>query len=597
MKNNVKTIINIIKELTYILSKNQKKRVVVVFVAIIFSSLFELLGVTAILPFIQAILTPDELFQTPYLKPFIEVLGITSAKGLMFLFGIGIIILYIIKNAYMVFSYYVQFSFSTKIQKELSVKMLKSYMSRPYSFFLNINSAEVLRGCGTDINAVYNILSYMFTIVTEMLVMLLIGGFIIYTDVWIAVGILGLMGIVMLGMMAIFKPIAKRAGTKNRTAVALKNKAIYQTVHGIKEIFVMHRKRLFVQDYENASELARKAQRVESMISNSPDRIIEGICVSGLIGVVCLRLAMNDNMVEFVPKLAAFAMAAFKILPSIGKITSRINGMVFCRPSLSNVYRIMKEAEAYEKSYAQYAKEHGDVVESDELHFEETLKIQDVMWQYDKQKEPVLTNTTLEIKKGQSIALIGASVAGKTTLADIILGLLKPQKGTILLDGIDVFAMPKTWARIVGYVPQSVFLIDDTVRNNVAFGLPSESIDDNMVWDALERAQLKDFVAGLPDGLETIVGERGVKFSGGQRQRIAIARALYNKPEILVLDEATAALDNETESAVMESIDALQGQITMIIVAHRLTTIRNCDKIFEIIDGKAVLRDKEEVLG
>ena len=209
----------------------------------------------------------------------------------------------------------------------------------------------------------------------------------------------------------------------------------------------------------------------------------------------------------------------------------------------------------------------------------------------------LLTDVQLTIQKGESIAFIGASGAGKTTLSDIILGLLQPEKGTVDMDGIDVYTIPMQWAHIVGYVPQSIFLMDDTVRNNIAFGISAETIEDKYIWEALEKAQLKDFVEKLPYGLDTIVGERGVKFSGGQRQRVAIARALYNKPEILVLDEATAALDNETETAVMESIDALQGQITMIIVAHRLTTIRNCDKIYEIKDGVAVERSKEEVFG
>lgn len=427
--------------------------------------------------------------------------------------------------------------------------------------------------------------------------MILIGCFIIITEPWTALGILLLMGVVMLGMVMIFKPMAKRAGKADRTASALKSKAIYQTVAGIKEIYVMQRKKLFVEEYESASNIARKAQRTNSLITNSPDRIIEGICVSGLVGIICIRLLMSGNMADFVPKLAAFAMAAFKVLPSIGKITSRINGLVYSRPSLANVYDIMREANEYVRRHEQYAEEHGEVKESEDLQFDNKLTIQNVVWQYENQKAPVLTDTTLEIKKGQSIALIGASGAGKTTLADIILGLLHPQKGTVLMDGIDVYAMPKTWARIVGYVPQSVFLIDDTVRNNIAFGLSDNMIKDELIWDALERAQLKEFVAGLPKGLDTIVGERGVKFSGGQRQRIAIARALYNNPEILILGEATAALDNETETAVMESIDALQGQITMIIVAHRLTTIRNCDKIYEIRDGKAVERDKAEVLG
>ena len=229
------------------------------------------------------------------------------------------------------------------------------------------------------------------------------------------------------------------------------------------------------------------------------------------------------------------------------------------------------------------------------MEFQNTLTVEHVVWQYDNQKKPVLTDACLKIKKGDSIGLIGESGAGKTTLGDIILGLLKPNQGNVLIDGLDVYAMPKSWARIVGYVPQAVFLADDTVRNNIKFGLDADISNDKLVWEALERAQLKHFVESLPDGLETIVGERGIKFSGGQRQRIAIARALYAKPEILVLDEATAALDNETEKAVMESIDALQGQITLIIVAHRLTTIRNCDKIYEIKDGKVIERSKKEI--
>lgn len=597
MKNNIKTIINIIKELIYVLNKKQKKYGMVVMVFIVISSFFELLGVTVVLPFIQAVLVPEKVFASRFAKPFIDFFQITTPQGLMLLCSIGIILLYLFKNAYMLFSYFIQYDFATRVQKELSIKMLKAYMSRPYEYFLNVNSSEILRGCRTDTANVYNIISYLFTVITEVLAMILIGSFIIFTDPGTAFGILLLMGLVMLGMVMIFKPAAKKAGVQDRSADALKTKAICQMVEGIKEIYVMQRKRLFVREYERASDIARKAQRTNSLITNAPDRIIEGICVSGLVGIICIRLLMNDDMVDFVPKLAAFAMAAFKVLPSIGKITSRINGLVYARPSLSNVYKIMREADEYEKHYVQHIEKHDEIKEFDNLQFSNKLTIQNVVWQYENQKLPVLTDVSLEILRGQSIALIGASGTGKTTLADIILGLLRPQKGTVMMDGMDVYAMPKTWARIVGYVPQSVFLIDDTVRNNIAFGLSDDKIKDELIWDALERAQLKDFIAGLPNGLDTIVGERGIKFSGGQRQRIAIARALYNKPEILILDEATAALDNETETAVMESIDALQGQITMIIVAHRLTTIRNCDRIYEIKDGKAVGREKKEVLG
>ena len=289
-------------------------------------------------------------------------------------------------------------------------------------------------------------------------------------------------------------------------------------------------------------------------------------------------------------------MAAFKLLPSIGKISNRVTGIVYHKPRLDNVYDNILEAEKYEKECEEESRRRNCGQEIDKaIEFQEVVSVENIVWQYEGQTKPVLTDVSLCIHKGESVALIGASGSGKTTLSDILLGLLAPEKGSIYMDGIDIYTIPKIWARIVGYVPQSVFLIDDTIRNNVAFGL--RDVDDSDIWKALEQAQLKAFVETLPAGLDTIVGDRGIKFSGGQRQRVAIARALFNKPEILILDEATAALDNETEKAVMESIDALQGQITMVIVAHRLTTIRNCDSIYEVKEGKAIRRDKSEVFG
>lgn len=269
--------------------------------------------------------------------------------------------------------------------------------------------------------------------------------------------------------------------------------------------------------------------------------------------------------------------------------------LVYYVPMLDNVYQVITEANKYEKEQKKYQRIYGIKESQRECEFTDKVSIQNVSWKYNENKENILTELNLEIQKGESIALIGASGAGKTTLADIVLGLLPPQSGRVCVDGRDIYSMPEQWAQIIGYVPQNVFLMDDTVRNNVAFGL--KDIDDDLIWIALEEAQIKDFVEKLPKGLDTFVGERGVKFSGGQRQRIAIARALYNSPQILVLDEATSALDNDTENAVMEAVDALQGKMTLIIVAHRLTTIRNCDKIYEVKNGVAVLREKNEVLG
>lgn len=598
MINNIRSIKDIFCELSYILNKKQKKQAIKVLAVIIISSWFELIGVSAVLPFVQAIISPEILMQNIYIQKIIKLFNIeASSKTLLLVIGIGLIVVYITKNIFMLFSLFAQNDYSTKVQKDLSNTILHSYMSRPYTFFLDTNSAEVMRGCMDNVSGVYNILSNILSMLAELLSVLLIAIYILSTDPATAIAALVLISIIAAGIVLIFKPIMKRAGQKNRIVIASKSKAIYQAVMGIKEIFVMQRQMYFEKKYEEASEISRNVQRNYSFISSCPDRIIEGICISGLIGIVCIRLLTSGDMLDFVPKLAAFAMAAFKILPSVGKISSRMSNIVYYRPMLSDAYNNMKEVNEYLGEQKKYIQKNGTYKKSiQNLQFVSQLSINQVVWKYKNQHKVVLNKTTLVIKKGQSVGLIGASGAGKTTLVDMILGLLKPQKGSIEMDGIDIYTIPYEWAHMVGYVPQAVFLIDDTVRNNVCFGLEINDKTDELIWDALERAQLKTFIQSLPNGLDTIVGERGIKFSGGQRQRIAIARALYCKPEILILDEATAALDNETEMAVMESIDSLQGQITMIIVAHRLTTIKKCDIVYEIVDGQAIQRDKEGLL-
>lgn len=599
MSNDFKILVQMLKQLNYILDKKQKQRAGWVFVVIILSSGFELLGVSAVLPFLEAAISPDKMLQNKYIAKITPIVGITDANDLLLLLGMGLIVVYIVKNAFLLYSNYVQCDFSTRIQKELSVKLLHSYVSRPYTFFLNINTSEVLRGCGSDVGYVYNIIECLNTILSQVLTSVFIGIYLICTDAVVAVSILCLMLVVLLGMFLILKPIMKKAGIRNQELITQKSKVLIQVVNGIKEIFVMQRKTMFLNAYEEVSNQSRRMQKIYVVLSTSPDKIIEGFCVSGIIGIVCLRLVNSSaDMVNFIPKLAVFAMAAFKLLPSANKITNRMTSVIYYHPGLVGAYQNMVEANNYAEQMQRYVvSKRENVGQTEDIEFQKELYVNHVVWQYENQKLPVLTNVQLTVHKGESVALIGASGAGKTTLSDIILGLLQPTEGTVEMDGVDVYTMPMQWAHIVGYVPQTIFLLDDTVRNNVAFGLPDETVEDKYIWDALEKAQLREFIEGLPDGLDTIVGERGIKFSGGQRQRIAIARALYNKPDILVLDEATAALDNETETAVMEAIDALQGQITMIIVAHRLTTIRNCDKIYEIKDGIAVERSKKDIFG
>lgn len=588
----IKSLKCILEQLNYVVDKEQKKRGILVLLCMIITSVLELIGVSAIYPFLQ-IMLDNEALQNQWYTAFIYgFFPSISIKGVLLLIGGAIIVVYLIKNTFMILSSYVQYSFAAKFQCELSVKVLSSYMKRPYTFFLNTNSSIIYRGITTDVNGVYAVLLNFFTMFSEMLTVMALGIFLFVTDWMIALGTMGLAAICFLAIVFGFRRKIKIAGKNMRKSNALKGQYGYQAINGIKEIMVLDRSENFVNQFKEAAVMAQNAEIINGFVGACPDRILEGVCIGGIMGIVCIRIMMGMELNTFIPVLGTFALGAFRILPSISKISSRINSLIFYQQTVQNTYDILQEMERYEQNL----EKKDFALKVDNIHFNKELTIKNAKWKYQNTVNNVLENISISIKKGESVAFIGASGMGKTTLADIIMGLLKPQEGSVEIDGIDIYRIPHQWTKIIGYVPQSVFLIDDTVRKNIAFGLEEEKISDEKVWEALEQAQLKEFVKTLPYGLDTIVGERGVKFSGGQRQRIAIARALYENPEILILDEATSSLDNETENAVMEAIDALQGFKTLIIVAHRLTTIKNCDRVFEIRDGVAIERDKREIM-
>ncbi len=596
MRKDLGTLVRMWNQLRYIMTEKQKKQAVLIFLLIIFGALFETLGISAILPFIQSIMAPEELAGKWYIAAVVNFLKIESTYSIVYLSGVLIILVYTIKNAYLFTSSRIQSKFRCRFQKDLSSKMLASYMKRSYVYFLDINSAEIMRTISTDVFGVFEILQNGFKFFSELFAVILIGIFTIYVDAVMALEILLIAGICFSAITFFFKNRLSKIGEKQRQANAERQKCAYQAVNGYKEVQVMQRADCFVEAYENAYEEQRKIEVTFETISALPERLIETVCVGGLILVVCLRLASGVAVEEFVPKLSVFAVAAFRILPSISRMTGFLNNIVFYRPTVEAVADELHEVEEYRQIINNQINRQIENKSDEEYTFHKKVEVKNIFWKYPRSDKHVLQDVSIMIEKGDSVALIGVSGAGKTTLVDVIMGLLRPESGSVTVDGIEIATIPKKWSRLIGYVPQVVFLVDDSIRSNIAFGLRQEEVDDEKIWSALEQAQLKKFVQSLPDGLDTVVGERGVKFSGGQRQRIAIARALYYNPKILVLDEATSALDNETESVVMESIEALQGHKTLIIVAHRLTTIRKCNKIYEIIDGHAILREKEEVL-
>lgn len=587
----IKTLKTMISHLMVILTKKQRRQMVGMFFVILIGAFLELLGVSAMMPFVQALLTPDELMGKPYIKFLMGVFNINDSHSVLVMVGIGIVIIYIVKNLYLSLSSYLQVSYSCNTKRQLSVLMLRSFMNRPYAFFLENGSGVILRGVSDDMLQVYSVIINLFKMGVEGFVVVAIAVYLFIIDPVLAGGVILIGLLCMVIILFGLKKMLTRLALVYRAASEQLGKYILQVNSGIKDIMVFNRRKMFIDGYDKAYEKANTAGIRSEFSGLLPERVIEAGCISGMIIMVLIRIQMGVSAAEFLPKMAVFAMSAFRVLPSISRLTGHVSVLIYARPMLEATYENYVSARDYvneNDSYISYE------LDTNDRKFEKEIDIRNLEWQYPQGKSKVLNGLNLKIEKGEAIGIVGESGSGKSTLADLLLRLYKPQAGGIYMDDIDINTIPNAWLRVIAYVPQSVFLMDDTIRANVVFG--AEARGDGEVWEALRKASLDTFVRELPDGLDTIVGERGVKFSGGQRQRIAIARALFVNPQIMILDEATSALDNETEEAVMEAIDSLAGTMTLIIIAHRVTTLRNCDKIYEIVDGVAKERNKEDII-
>lgn len=587
----INKICGAIKKFWYILDKSQKLWGCVVFFLSFIGALVETLGVTLILPLVQVMIAPDKLLEYGIVAKAVEKLHIESDTELVVFTMIVVILVYVLKNVYLLFLVYVRTKYSCKIQRELSVKMMRYYMKRGYLFFVQHNTNELQRGINTVPTHIYELLLHVLKMLSDLLTIIAICLFIALTDIKIAAVMAVLIVVCLFTVVFGFKNMMRKYGKKYKSFHLKITQSAYQAFQGIKEVLVMNRQEYFVKEYENGYIQQQKATIGKTIATESPAYFIEAVCIAGLLTVVCFQCMSMEDMSSMIPKLATIATGAFRILPSLGRISSAVNNIIFYFPSLQDMYDNFKEVEEHEKQQTEMIS--GDV--DGKLEFQHEITIKGIDWKYPHTEKYILKNLNMTIHKGESVAFIGASGAGKTTLADILLGLLIPEQGDILVDGKSVLHSKNKWGRMIGFVSQAFYLNDDTIRNNVAFGIGKKKIDDEMVWRALEQAQLKETVEMLPKGIDTVVGERGIRFSGGQRQRLAIARALYYNPKILILDEATSALDTETETSVMEAIEALQGHKTLVIIAHRLTTIRNCDTIYEVKDGTIMERQKSEI--
>jgi len=571
---------DIVDKLYYVMSKQRRKEAVLVVVFLIVGSLLELLGISVILPLIYAILDINTLSSNDKFDFIRNLFRLDSDMSVIVFCITAVILIYVVKNTMLVFINYRKQHFSCSFKEEVSTNMLDAFMHQPYSYYLKANMGDILHGITADVEASCNTLNTILQMSSDIfgILFIIIFLFLIEPSITIIFLFLALLCVVLL--FSVVKAKTKEMGYKQRELTREAYQSAFQAVYGIKDIMVTKREVFFVEKYNNLYFQKKKIDIKYNTMLGLPTRIVETVFISGLAIIVGLRASSGSNNAAFVASLAVFAVASMKLLPYISSTVSNITQLVYMRLNVFVIFDNLKSTENRTESVEKVHK----------VTFEDALIIDNISWKYPGAESTTLNNLSLKISKGESIGLVGESGAGKTTLADIVLGLYHPQSGTVKIDGCDIKEMPYSWSRIVGYVPQTVYLLDDTIRNNVLFGQKFDG-DDNKIWNALRQAQLEKFVKTLPEGLDTVVGERGIRFSGGQRQRVAIARTLYYNPQILVLDEATSALDNETEEALMEAIDSLQGTKTLIIVAHRLSTIRNCNKVYEIKNGQAVPKE------
>lgn len=452
-------------------------------------------------------------------------------------------------------------------------------MKQPYSYFLNKNTAEILRSVNTDTGNMYTVVTNLLQIISQGLTSALLITGLLISSFWMTVMVTVLLALCALLIILVLQKKMRALGKEYQRVGAGIIKTVKQSFEGIKEIKIMNKERFFIENYRTVYKNATRIELIYNLMSYIPKYLIETIAIGGILLYLALIIAGGGDMGALLPQLSLFAVAAFKLLPSVNALYANYGNVMYNKASVDLIYHDIREVQAVTDGALTDK-------EVEKLRFEKEITVNSLSFAYDNMDQNVLEDISFSIEKGKSVAFIGESGGGKTTLVDNILGILKPQKGSVLVDGVNINEIMQSWHRDIGYIPQTIFIMDDTVRRNVAFGVRNEEIDDEKVWEALREAQLESFVKNLEHGLDTEVGEAGTRLSGGQRQRIGIARALYHAPDILVFDEATSALDNETEKEVMAAIDALHGSKTMLMIAHRLTTIENCDHVYSVENRK-----------
>lgn len=566
-----------------ILPKEQYPQCVGMIIAMLLGAALEAVGIGVVLPLISLLSDPDVLVQYPRVAELVHAGGVKTHTDLIITASVLIIVLYFLKNVYIAWESRLQIRFSMQNQIYYARALLAEYLMKPYLFHVNHNTATLIRNVNGVTTVFASILISVFQLLMEIVTALIIWGMLVIVDPFTAIVVAGVLAVLLLGILRAFRRQIVLQGVVQNQCAAEYAKWLYQGLGAIKETKIMHKEAFFLDEFGKAYSAYGEAQGRFSFLNQIPRNIIEFLVLTGLMLLVIVKTLAGEPPASIVSLLGVLALAAFRLMPSANRIVSCVNSIKFSMPLLNELRQDLETIRRRKDRHEKIPIEGHSV----KMRFFENLVVKELGFRYSETSKEVLQDASFAIPKGAYVGIVGPSGAGKTTFVDILLGLLPPTKGSIFVDGQDIQADIRGWQENLAYVPQSIYLLDATIKENIALGETIESIDEAKVEKVLRMAELYDFVQELPDGINTMVGERGVKLSGGQRQRIGIARALYQEPEVLILDEATSALDNATEKSITDTILKLKGQMTIVSIAHRVSTLEDCDFKVEFRKGRA----------
>jgi len=575
---------------TLLSSRDRKKLFFLIFV-IISSSFMGVTGIASIMPFVSILSNPQTVHSNKYLLWFYENLGFSDVNTYILYAGVALLFVFLLSNLFLSFTVWFNLRFVRFVSYNLTRRLLYKYLSKPYEFFLRRNTADLTKNLFSEINLVVTgVIRPATESMAQGVLAISILVFLIIVNPLLALMAFGLMGgmyvVIFISIRRKLIRIGKGRVKRNKQRFTIASEAL----GGIKDVKLLGREKIYLERFSVHARRYEIYMATTKILSKLPKYIMEFVAFGGMLIVALYLFATNNKIDNILPIMALYAFAGYRLMPALQEV---FRGFTEVRGNMSSVdvlYNDLKDTRLDKEKIS------TDVIEP--LKFESSISMKNVQFTYEGTSTPVISDIDIEIKSNTTVGFVGTTGCGKTTAVDIILGLLIPQEGQIVVDGVPVTRENlRNWQRNLGYVAQYIYLADDTITRNIAFGVPDEEIDMESVIRAAEIANIHDFIENnMKDGYETVVGERGVRISGGQRQRIGIARALYNDPSLLVLDEATSALDNVTEHAVMEAIDTLARKKTIILIAHRISTVKKCDVIYLLDKGKIIASGSYEDL-